>query len=204
MFMLKKKRMNCYVSLINLFSIENKQIEFCMKTFFSFFFCFFINSILFSQENYPVPEKTASRLFYIQHSNNYNTYVYDANMEGDFISTENPINEYRIVYTEDGAKKPLNKIQKQFAYGMITKLIAPNLIEMHLAASSKLKFYLTFSDKEKPRVYVTINKCKLYLDSMFVQLKEGSTSLKTKAKYVLFSGKDFITGENVVEKLIVK
>ena len=42
--------MNCYVSLINLFSIENKQIEFCMKTFFSFFFCFFINSILFSQE----------------------------------------------------------------------------------------------------------------------------------------------------------
>ena len=175
-----------------------------MKTLLPFFFCFFSNTIVFSQENYPKPEKTATRLFYIQHSNNHNTYVYDANMEGESINTKNPIVEYRIVYTEGGVKKPLSKVQKDFAYGMNTKIIAPNLIEMHLAASSKLKFYLTFSDKEKPRVYVTINKCKLYLDSMFVQLKEGSTSLKTKAKYVLFSGKDFITGENVVEKLIVK
>lgn len=175
-----------------------------MKTLLPFFFCFFSSTIIFSQENYPIPEKTATRLFYIQHSNNHNTYVYDANMEGESINIKNPIDEYRIVYTEGGVKKPLSNIQKQFAYGMNTKIIAPNLIEMHLAASSKLKFYLIHNPNQKPKVYVTINNRKLYLENIFVELEDSSTSIKTKAKYVLFSGQDFISGATVTEKLIVE
>jgi hypothetical protein len=175
-----------------------------MKTLLPFFFCFFSNTIVFSQENYPKPEKTATRLFYIQHSNNHNTYVYDANMEGESINTKNPIVEYRIVYTEGGVKKPLSKVQKDFAYGMNTKIIAPNLKEMHLAASSKLKFYLIHYPNQKSKVYVTINNRKLYLENIFVELEDSSTSIKTKAKYVLFSGKDFTSNENAIEKLIVE
>ena len=139
-----------------------------MKPIFSFFICMSICTTIFSQEKYPVPEETSTRLFYIQHSKNHNTYVYDAKMKGDSISLENPINEYRIVYTEGGEKKPLNKIQKQFAYGMVT------------------------------------NNCKLYLDSIFVELEENTSSIKAKAKYVLFSGKDFTSGKNVTQKLIVE
>ena len=175
-----------------------------MKTLLPFFFCFFSCTIVFSQENYPIPENTATRLFYIQHSNNHNTYVYDANMEGESINIKNPIDEYRIVYTEGGVKKPLSNIQKQFAYGMNTKIIAPNLIEMHLAASSKLKFYLIHNPNQRPKVYVTINNRKLYLENIFVELEDSSTSIKTKAKYVLFSGKDFTSNENTTEKLIVE
>mgnify|MGYP003671615476 FL=1 len=175
-----------------------------MKPIFSFFICMSICTTIFSQEKYPVPEETSTRLFYIQHSKNHNTYVYDAKMKGDSISLENPINEYRIVYTEGGEKKPLNKIQKQFAYGMVTKSIAPNLIEMHLVASSKLKFYLIHYPNQKSKVYVTINNCKLYLDSIFVELEENTSSIKAKAKYVLFSGKDFTSGKNVTQKLIVE
>ncbi|MEQ3665409.1 DUF4833 domain-containing protein [Olleya sp.] len=175
-----------------------------MKKIFSFFVCIFICTTVFTQKDYPVPKKTTTRLFYIQHSKNHNTYVYDAKMEGEFVNIQNPIDEYRIVYTEGGEKKPLNKIQKQFAYGMVTKSIAPNLIEMHLVASSKLKFYLIHNPNEKPRVYVTINNCKLYLDSIFVELEENTSSIKAKAKYVLFSGKDFTSGKNVTQKLIVE
>ena len=125
-------------------------------------------------------------------------------MEGESINTKNPIVEYRIVYTEGGVKKPLSKVQKDFAYGMNTKIIAPNLIEMHLAASSKLKFYLIHYPNQKSKVYVTINNRKLYLENIFVELEDSSTSIKTKAKYVLFSGKDFTSNENAIEKLIVE
>ncbi|MDH7912914.1 DUF4833 domain-containing protein [Winogradskyella sp. SYSU M77433] len=175
-----------------------------MNPIYSFFFSIVICTTVFAQKKYPVPEKTSTRLFYIQHSKNHNTYVYDVKMEGDSINLESSIDEYRIVYTEGGVKKPLSNIQKQFAYGMDTKIIAPNLIEMHLAASSKLKFYLTLNTDKKPRVYITINNRKLYLENIFVELEDSSTSIKTKAKYVLFSGKDFISGATVTEKLIVK
>ncbi|SNA78960.1 conserved hypothetical protein (fragment) [Flavobacterium psychrophilum] len=40
-------------------------------------FLFFFNiGLVTAQENYPKPIKTKTLLFYIQHSNNYNTYLY--------------------------------------------------------------------------------------------------------------------------------
>jgi hypothetical protein len=52
-----------------------------------------------------------SRLFYIQHSDNHNTYVYDANIKAGIIDSSQPINTYRIVYTQNGIK-PLSRLQK--------------------------------------------------------------------------------------------
>src|SRR5690606_1582032 len=72
------------------------------------------------QESYPIPNKTPTRLVYIQHSNNHNTYVYDANLKNDSIVKNNPVNEYRIVYTEGGSIKPLTGLQNRMAYGLTT------------------------------------------------------------------------------------
>jgi hypothetical protein len=54
----------------------------------------------YSQNDYPEPAKTPTRLFYIQHSDNHNTYVYDANIKAGIIDSSQPINTYRIVYTQ--------------------------------------------------------------------------------------------------------
>ncbi|MGS2763111.1 DUF4833 domain-containing protein [Sinomicrobium sp. M5D2P9] len=141
------------------------------------------------------------RLFYIQHSNNHNTYVYDARMEGKSINRKNPVEAYRIVYTEGGIKRPLNLAQKKFAYGIVTDYLEPDLYKMYLAVSKKLTFYLTLDSNGKPKVYVTVNQRKMYLDRMFVQLKDKTTGVHVKADWVLFEGKDFNTMKKVSEKI---
>jgi hypothetical protein len=60
--------------------------------FFLMFICFFSG---YSQNDYPEPAKTPTRLFYIQHSDNHNTYVYDANIKAGIIDSSQPINAYR-------------------------------------------------------------------------------------------------------------
>jgi hypothetical protein len=45
-------------------------------------------------------------------------YVYDANIKAGIIDLVSTINAYRIVYTKNGIK-PLSRLQKKLAYGMI-------------------------------------------------------------------------------------
>ena len=158
----------------------------------------------YGQTGYPIPPNSDTRLFYIQHSDNYNTYVYDAKMKDTTILMEDPLDIYRIVYTEGGKKKPLSGIQRKMAYGMEVKYLARNSYEMNLAASNRLKFYLVLDSHARPVVYINVNSRKMYLDKMFIKIKDGSFGLRVKAEYVLFTGKDFSTGEPVTEKVIPK
>ncbi|WP_372766459.1 DUF4833 domain-containing protein [Lutibacter sp.] len=174
------------------------------KTLLSIFLMFFCLFSGYSQNDYPEPAKTTTRLFYIQHSNNHNTYVYDANITGEMIDSSQPINEYRIVYTENGAKKPLSKMQKKLAYGMILLESLPNLFKLRLAASEKIHFYLNYDESAGAKIYVTINKHKMYLDKIFIQLKDGVFGINTKAEYVLFYGKDYDSNKSVTETFVIK
>ena len=140
-------------------------------------------------------------MFYIQHSNNHNTYVYDANIKGGIIDSSQPINEYKIVYTKKGIKKSLSLLQKKLAYGMIVQESQPNLFKLRLAASEKIDFYLNYNESEGAKIYVTVNKHKMYLDKMFVQLKGGVLRFKAKTEYILFFGKDYNSGKPITEKL---
>jgi hypothetical protein len=158
----------------------------------------------YGQTGYPTPPSSDTRLFYIQHSDNYNTYVYDAKMKDTTILVEDPLDIYRIVYTEGGKKKPLSGIQRKMAYGMEVRYLARNSFEMNLAASKKLKFYLILNSDTRPAVYINVNNRKMYLDKMFIKIKDGSFGLRVKAEYVLFTGKDFSTGEPVTEKVVPK
>jgi hypothetical protein len=175
-----------------------------MKIILSFFmisFCLFSG---YSQNDYPEPAKTTTRLFYIQHSNNHNTYVYDANIKGAIIDSSQPINEYRIIYTENGIKKPLSRIQKKLAYGMILLESQPNLFKLRLAATKLLYFYLNNNENERARIYVIVNEHKMYLDKMFIQLKNGILGINVKVEYVLFYGEDYYSDKPVIEKVEVK
>ena len=175
-----------------------------MKIILSSFLMFFCVSIGYSQKDYPEPVKTASRLFYIQHSNNQNTYVYDANMDNGVINAHKPIDEYRIIYTQKGVKKPLSSIQRKLAYGMILLDSQPNLFKLRLTATEKIEFLLNYDVSEGARVNVTVNDHKIYLDKMFVQLIGGHSGASVKVEYVLFYGKDYNSGELVTEKVMIE
>jgi hypothetical protein len=175
-----------------------------LKIILSFSLMVFFLFSGFCQNGYPEPAKTPNRLFYIQHSNNHNTYVYDANIKKGIIDSSQPINAYRIVYTKNGIKKPLSKIQKKLAYGMILLESKPNLFKLRLASTKKIYFYLIYDESEGARIYVTINNHKMYLNKMFVKLKNGIFGINIKAKYVLFYGKDYNSGNPVKEKFVLK
>jgi hypothetical protein len=75
-------------------------------------------------------------------------------------------------------KKPLSRLQKKFAYGMILLDSKPNLFKLRLASKKKIFFYLNYDENEGARIYVTVNKHKMYLDKMSIQLKmEFSASI---------------------------
>jgi hypothetical protein len=175
-----------------------------MKIILSFFLMFFCLFSGYSQNDYPKPAKTPTRLFYIQHSKNHNTYVYDANIEEGVINSSQPIKEYRVVYTQKGVKKPLSRIQKKLAYGMILVESKPNLFKLRLASKKNIDFYLKYENSEGARIYVTVNKHKMYLDKMFVQLKKSLFGINFKVEFVLFYGEDYNSGKPLIEKVILK
>lgn len=153
----------------------------------------------YAQNNYPSPPPSKQRLFYIQHSDNTNTYVYDALMDGNNLNEHNPVEAYRILYADNGEKKPLSSIQKKFAYGIKTDYIKENLFEAHLAASRDITFYICLK-KDKPKIYAYINKHKMYIDRMFIKIEKGTSGLHTKYEYVQFEGTDYNSGKSVIEK----
>ncbi|WP_159476584.1 DUF4833 domain-containing protein [Dyadobacter sp. 3J3] len=155
----------------------------------------------YAQQGYPVPAQEVNRVFYIQHSDNHNTFVYNANLKNGSIVAEEPLDIFRIAYTEGGKKEPLNSIQKALAFGMKTTLVSANLYEMQLAASKRVNFYLMLDKAGKPKVYTTVNNKKMYLDRIFLKLREGSTGFGINLDYALFYGQDFVTGQNITEKL---
>jgi hypothetical protein len=167
-------------------------------------FIFFIAAYIpaYAQQGYPVPPAAPGRLFYIQHSDNHNTYVYDAVMEGRNLHKETPVDIYRILYAEDGRKAPLTAVQRRLAYGVAVSPLSANLFELRLAAAKKMKFFLTLDKAGKPVVYVIANNRKMYLERLFIKLHKEGGGLAVKSDYALFSGRDFASGKQVTEKVI--
>ena len=73
-------------------------------------------------DSFPVPKGNPLQLFYLQRTANTNTIICElnTNAKGQPIP-EKPVNVYWIVYTEGGAKKEFNYIQRNFAYGIDSK-----------------------------------------------------------------------------------
>lgn len=155
-----------------------------------------------AQQGYPVPAPDEKRIFYIQHSDNHNTFVYNANLKNGAIDTEQPVDIYKIAYNEGGQKMPLTAIQKALAFGMKTTLVSPNFYEMELAASKKVKFYLMLDKAGKAKTYTTVNGKKMFVERIFLKLKEGSSGMGINLDYALFTGRDFSTGQSVTEKSV--
>ncbi|MBT9485795.1 DUF4833 domain-containing protein [Sediminibacterium sp.] len=161
-----------------------------MRFFFAVF-CFFLMVDLFAQDNYPVPPLTENRLFYIQHSKNFNTYVYDANfLIPRYLNEKEPVQVYRIVYTEGGIKKPLTTFQRKLAYGIEPSKISPNIYKLKLVAYSGFQLVMKIGQDGKAFVETTVNNQTIILTRMFLKMKEGRSDFNPKLEYVLFYGFD--------------
>ncbi len=153
-----------------------------------FFFLLFISIASYAQKGYPTPPETADRLFYIQHSDNHNTFVYDVNFISDKkIDTIEPIKIYRIVYTKGGAKEELTHLQRKVAYGVDFKKIKENHFEFSLVSFPDNKFYLGLDSKGKPQVKTTVNGKKIILKKIYIAMVE-SKSIKPEIKFINFYG----------------
>jgi hypothetical protein len=153
--------------------------------------CFFLTFNLFAQDNYPTPPVTENRLFYIQHSKNFNTYVYDANfLIPNYLSEKEPVNIYRIVYTEGGIKKPLTTFQRKLAYGIDFFKISQNMYKLKLVAYSGFQLVMKVGQDGKAFVETTVNNQTIILTRMFLKMKDGRSDFNPKLDYVLFYGFD--------------
>lgn len=156
----------------------------------------------FAQEGYPTPPFKSNTLFYIQHSEGHNTYVYEANMtDKQHFNTKTPVNNFRILYDTGGEIKPLTSIQQKFAYGIKSKKIGNNSFELEIVSYKNQPLYLKIDKAGKPYVETTLNGHKFNLHRIFIKQKEGTSGLGTQVEYLLFYGTDH-KGNKVQEKLI--
>ncbi|MFV0184342.1 DUF4833 domain-containing protein [Empedobacter falsenii] len=173
-----------------------------MKNVFTLFY-FFFSVVLFAQEGYPTPPKSVNRLFYIQHNDNKNTFVYDALFSSKgILDANNPVDIYRILYAEDGSKKPLTSIQKKLAYGLDIKKIEKNVFQLTLVSYPTQKLTLKLDSQKNPIVQTTVNNKLITLNRVFLKQKKGTAGLSVKLEYILFYGKDK-NGKSIQEKIVL-
>lgn len=156
-----------------------------------------------AQKDYPVPPHTTNRLFYIQHNESKNTFVYDAvfSTKGNF-NEEDPVNIYRILYEQKGEKKPLTGIQKKLAYGLKIKNKEKNVFLLTLVSYPSQQLILKLSTKNTPIVVTTVNGKDMVLNKVFLKKKNGTGGLSVKLDYILFHGTDK-NGNSIQEKIIL-
>lgn len=157
------------------------------------------STVGFAQEGYPVPPHNPFRLFYIQHANNHNTFVYDANFMGKALSDAEPIKVYRINYKKGGIKEELTNMQRKMAYGVEFIKTAVNTFEFTLAAYPAKKLILKVNNTNNPHVTVFINGKNIILRRMFLFCNKLGTGVSS----INFYGKDINTQKDVMENLVL-
>lgn len=152
------------------------------------------------QDGYPVPPDCPSRMFYIQHSNGHNTFVYDANFaSGKALLENDPIHVYRINYKKGGVKEELTSMQRRMAYGVEFAKTGSNTFDFTLAAYPSKKMTLKLCNQNNPRVSVHINGKTIHLKRMFLFCNKLGTSVSS----INFYGKDAASGKDITENYAI-
>lgn len=165
-------------------------------------FLAFFPFLLAAQHGYPVPPDSHYRLFYIQHSNNHNTFVYDANVSGKKINTSEPVSVYRITYTKakGGVKEELSAIQRKMAYGIEVAMAETTSCIFTLAAYPAKKIFVRLEKDGTPYAVANVNGKNIVLKKLFLSVSKTGTSVI----YIDFYGRDASTGKDVVERFYIK
>lgn len=151
---------------------------------------------------FPIPKDINNMLFYVQRTINENTIVYTLNEDtkGNLDEKE-PIKAYWIKYAQGGKIDPLTYIQKNFAYGVNSRIIDKDKKSFSFSFVSyhKKQFYLMKSTVDnKYHVYGYINHKLTILNNICVKI-EGGTFWVPNVKYAEVKAKDPVTLSEVIE-----
>lgn len=164
--------------------------------------CLFNLNVLFAQKDlkYPVPTGNPNQLFYLQRDPNINTLVYELNYKNGAFVADDPVHVYWVRYTEKGQHEELNYIQRNFAYGIKSRMLEKDSYELHFVSYKKKLLYLKKSLDNKFSIYTDINKKRVILRQIFIRVN-GGTFWLPNIEYVELKGIDPATGLEVVERM---
>src|SRR5690606_25067585 len=109
-------------------------------------------------QGYPKP-KAKSLLFYIQHNQGHNTYLYQLNVASKGgLDQEKPIKVSRQLFDKNGEIRPLTDIQRRFAYGVKTRRLDDQSFSFVLAAYPEQEFLLKIISPGQGAVYTVVNR----------------------------------------------
>ncbi len=144
-------------------------------------------AIVTDANSYPKPEGVDNLLFYVQRTINANTIVYTLNQDKDGnLNEKEPIKVYWVKYAQGGKVDPLTYIQKNYAYGVQSKMIdsEKKSFSFEFVSYHKKQFYLLKSGADnKYHVYGYINNKLTILNNILVKI-EGGTFWVPNVKYV--------------------
>ena len=169
--------------------------------FFNVILVFSIKTIEAQRDaRYPTPSGNTNQLFFIQRDPNINTLIYELNLKNGSVVEDEPIHVFWIRYAEKGQHDELNYIQRNFAYGIKSKLISKDNYEIHFVSYKKKLMYLKRSTDNKFYVFTDINKKQAILKQVFVRVNGGSFWVPN-IEYVELKGIDPISGLEVIERM---
>jgi hypothetical protein len=149
---------------------------------------------------YPTPSGNIHELFFIQRDPNINTLIYELNTNKGGLIADEPVHVYWIRYADKGQKEELNYIQRNFAYGVKSKLISKDNYEINFVSYKKKQMFLKKSVDNKFYIFTDINKKQAILKQVFIRVNGGSFWVPN-IEYVELKGIDPVTGAEVVEKM---
>jgi Domain of unknown function (DUF4833) len=155
-------------------------------------------------KNFPVPAGNANQLFYLQRTPNSNTIVYELNYKANGeLDTNDPVHVFWIRYGEKGQRAELSYIQRHFAYGIKTKLLAKDYYQLQVVAYKKQELYLRRAANNKFYVYTNINNRQIMVKRIYLKINGGSF-WSPNVEYVEFKGTDIATGLEITEQLKIE
>jgi len=160
----------------------------------------FVNSIKAQEMTFPTPTGNPNQLFYLQRDPNTNTIVCELNFKDGVLDEDDPVHTFWIRYTEKGQRAELNFIQRNFAYGVKSKLLQKEKYELHFVSYKKYSMYLMKAADNNYHVFATINKKQVILNRIFIRVNGGSF-WKPNIEYVELKGSDPATGAEVTERM---
>jgi hypothetical protein len=149
---------------------------------------------------YPTPSGNSNQLFFMQRDPNINTLIYELNFKNGVLNEDEPVHVFWIRYAEKGQHDDLNYIQRNFAYGIKSKMISKENFEIHFVSYKKKTMYLKKSTDNKFYVFTDINKKQAILKQVFIRVNGGSFWVPN-IEYVELKGIDPNSGMEVVERL---
>ena len=150
---------------------------------------------------YAVPDEP-DMLFYIERSTNSNTVVYAARRgTNGALDSGTPVEAFWRWFNVDGAKKPLNFIERMMAYGVkIDRVVPGHPVTFEITSLPERALTLDLDDKKHPEALIQMGSHTARLVYVYLNVIEGG--LMPKVPSLDIFGIDKSSGKALHEHIV--